>query len=92
MEQISENREYTIQRVKSILQNEYAEMSAYLENYTIDNKNLAYILNPDDTNLVIEFVLEQIYVPKEEFSISSMEQATDILLGGIKLDYLRTLS
>lgn len=85
------DREGTERKITSIIRNEYAELQTYLGNFTVEDKVLSDILNEEDTRIIKGFVLEQVYSNAEDFRIPQMDQSTDILINGIKLECLKRL-
>lgn len=86
-----DHKEQIIAKVVSIVQNEFSELESLYSNFTYGNKTLSEILNTNDASLVKEFMVEQIYVPKESFTISAMDQTVNLMLNGLKLSYIRNL-
>lgn len=85
------DREGTERKITSIIRNEYAELQTYLGNFTVEDRVLSDILDEDDTRIIKGFVLEQVYSSAEDFRIPQMDQSTDILINGIKLECLKRL-
>lgn len=85
------DRENTERKVSSIIRNEYAELQTYLGNFQVEDRVLSDILNEEDARIIKGFVLEQIYANKDDFRIPQMDQSTDILINGIKLECLKRL-
>lgn len=85
------DREGTEKKIVSIIRNEYAELQTYLGNFSVEDRVLSDILNEDDTRIIKGFVLEQVYANPEDFRVSQMDQSTDILINGIKLECLKRL-
>lgn len=82
----------TKDKIRRIVRNEFNELDTFLGNFICDDKPLSYILEEADVNTLVEFMIEQVYMPKENFTVFSMDQAVDIFMNGIKLDYLQKLS
>lgn len=85
------DREGTEKKIVSIIRNEYAELQTYLGNFSVEDRVLSDILNEDDTRIIKGFVLEQVYANSDDFRVSQMDQSTDILINGIKLECLKRL-
>lgn len=85
------DKEGTERKISSIIRNEYAELQTYLGNFQVEDRVLSDILNEEDARIIKGFVLEQVYSSKEEFRIPQMDQSTDILVNGIKLECLKRL-
>lgn len=88
---IDNNKEIVCNKVSRMIKNEFSEINSFFSNFICDEKPLCEILNDEDEDVIKEFMLEQIYISKENFSISNMDQSTDILINGIKLIYIKNL-
>lgn len=86
-----DNKEMVCNKVSRMIKNEFSEINSFFSNFICDEKPLCEILNDEDEAVIKEFMLEQIYISKENFSISNMDQSTDILINGIKLIYIKNL-
>lgn len=86
-----DNKEMVCNKVSGMIKNEFSEINSFFSNFICDKKPLCEILNDEDEDVIKEFMLEQIYISKENFSISNMDQSTDILINGIKLIYIKNL-
>lgn len=85
------DKEGTEKKITSIIRNEYAELQTFLSNFQVEDKILSEVLNEEDTRIIKGFVLEQVYSSSEEFRVPQMDQSTDILINGIKLECLKRL-
>ena len=83
-----ELKDITKAKVESIVKNEFETLKTFLSHYRYQGEALNKVVQSDDIELLIQFVLEQIYTPKDLFTISNMDQAVTLFLEGIKLDYL----
>lgn len=86
-----DNKEMVYNKVSRMIKNEFSEINSFFSNFICDEKPLCEILNNEDEDVIKKFMLEQIYISKENFSISNMDQSTDILINGIKLIYIKNL-
>lgn len=86
-----DNKESTIKKVESLVNNEYSELCGLFSNFTCNSKSLSNIFEPHDNEAIKDLVIEQIYIPKEQFSISNMDQSVSMYLNGLKLMYLKKL-
>lgn len=86
-----DNKESTIKKVESLVNNEYSELCGLFSNFTCNSKSLSNIFEPHDNEAIKDLVIEQIYIPKEQFSISNMDQSVSMYLNGLKLMYLKRL-
>ena len=83
-----DQRDYIQSKVTRLVSYEWGELSAFLANFECDKKTLADNLNNDDAQIIIDFMLEQIYLDKSLYTVASMDQATDLLMNGIKQQVL----
>lgn len=86
-----ENTEATKSKVRKLVQNEYTELNSFFSNFICNEHPLNEILNESDIDELEKLILDQVYLPKEDFSVFLMDQAVDIYLNGIKLVYIRNL-
>lgn len=83
--------ELTKNKINRLVKNDFIEFSSYLSNFLCDDKQLSIIIDEQDIGVVVDFIIEQVYIPKDEFTVSGLDQSTDILVNGIKLNYLKSL-
>lgn len=77
-------------KVEMIVRNECNELKYFLSQFTLHGKDpLSDLVNWGDQESIQTFMLEQIYLPKESYSISQMEQATSIFINGLRLVTIR---
>lgn len=86
-----DNKESTVKKVESLVNNEYYELCGLLSNFTCNGKSLSNIFEPQDNEAIKDMVIEQIYIPKDQFTISNMDQSVGMYLNGLKLIYLKKL-
>lgn len=86
-----DSRDLIIGKVTRLINNEFSELSAFYSNFIYNEKPLSEILDEADSDTVKDFILEQIYIPKENWSIPAMDQSVSIFLNGVKLNYIRNL-
>lgn len=86
-----DNKESTIKKVESLVNNEYSELCGLLSNFICNGKSLSNIFEPRDNEAIKDMVIEQIYIPKDQFTISNMDQSVGMYLNGLKLMYLKKL-
>lgn len=86
-----DNKESVVKKVDSLVNNEYFELCGLLSNFTCNGKSLANIFEPQDNEAIKDMVIEQIYIPKDQFTISNMDQSVGMYLNGLKLMYLKKL-
>lgn len=83
--------ELTKNKINRLVKNDFIEFSSYLSNFLCDDKQLSIIIDEQDIGVVVDFIIEQVYIPKDEFTVSGLDQSTDILVNGIKLNSLKSL-
>lgn len=83
--------ELTKNKINRLVKNDFIEFSSYLSNFLCDDKQLSIIIDEQDIGVVVDFIIEQVYIPKDDFTVSGLDQSTDILVNGIKLNYLKSL-
>lgn len=86
-----DNKESTVKKVESLVNNEYSELCGLFSNFTCNGKSLSNIFEPQDNEAIKDMVIEQIYIPKDQFTISNMDQLVGMYLNGLKLMYLKKL-
>lgn len=86
-----DNKDAILGRVRRLVDNEFSELNAFYSNFMCDEKPISDIVKDEDAEIIKEFIVEQIYIPKEEFSLSTMDQSVSIFLNGIKLEYIKSL-
>ena len=86
-----ENTEAVKLKVGRLVRNEYAELNSFFSNFICNDHPLNEVLNEADIAELETLILEQVYIPKEEFSVFLMDQAVDIYINGIKLLYIKNL-
>ena len=67
-----ELKDITKTKVESIVKNEFETLKTFLSQYRYQGEALNKVVQSDDIELLIQFVLEQIYTPKDLFTISSI--------------------
>lgn len=81
-----ENTELKIQR---ILKNIHSETFTFLNKFRYKSKPLGVRLDVEtDTENLFNLMLEQIYIPKEHFQLSQMDQSIELFMQGLKLNYV----
>ena len=84
-----DQKEYIASKITKLVNSEYQELSSFLMNYVCDEKTLATHVNLEDSKIIIDFVLEQLYLEEPVFTVASMDQATEILVKGLRLEALK---
>ena len=78
-------------KIDRLVRNEFSELTTYLSNFKCNKKVLSFIVEDDDIQMVEDFILEQVYIPKNDFTISNMDQSTSIFINGLKLSYIKKI-
>lgn len=86
-----DNKESVIKKVDILVNNEYSELCGLMSNFNCDGKSLSTIFELQDNEAIKDMVIEQIYIPKDQFSISNMDQSVNMYLNGLRLMYLKKL-
>jgi hypothetical protein len=86
-----DNKESVIKKVDILVNNEYSELCGLMSNFNCDGKSLSTIFELQDNEAIKDMVIEQIYIPKDQFSISNMDQSVSMYLNELKLMYLKKL-
>lgn len=86
-----DNKESVIKKVDILVNNEYSELCGLMSNFNCDGKSLSTIFELQDNEAIKDMVIEQIYIPKDQFSISNMDQSVSMYLNGLRLMYLKKL-
>lgn len=86
-----DNKESVIKKVDILVNNEYSELCGLMSNFNCDGKSLSTIFELQDNEAIKDMVIEQIYIPNDQFSISNMDQSVSMYLNELKLIYLKKL-
>lgn len=78
-------------KIDRLVRNEFSELTTYLSNFKCNKKALSFIVEDDDIQMVEDFIFEQVYIPKNDFTISNMDQSTSIFINGLKLSYIKKI-
>lgn len=78
-------------KIDRLVRNEFSELITYLSNFKCNKKVLSFIVEDDDIQMIEDFIFEQIYIPKNDFTISNMDQSTSIFINGLKLSYIKKI-
>lgn len=78
-------------KIDRLVRNEFSELTTYLSNFKFNKKVLNFIVEDDDIQIVEDFIFEQVYIPKDDFTISNMDQSTSIFINGLKLSYIKKI-
>lgn len=78
-------------KIDRLVRNEFSELTTYLSNFKCNKKVLSFIVEDDDIQMIKDFIFEQVYIPKNDFTISNMDQSTFIFINGLKLSYIKKI-
>lgn len=78
-------------KIDRLVRNEFSELTTYLSNFKCNEKVLSFIVENDDIQMVKDFIFEQVYIAKNDFTISNMDQSTSIFINGLKLSYIKKI-
>lgn len=78
-------------KIDRLVRNEFSELTTYLSNFKCNKKVLSFKVEDDDIQMVEDFIFEQVYIPKNDFTISNMDQSTSIFINGLKLSYIKKI-
>lgn len=78
-------------KIDRLVRNEFSELITYLSNFKCNKKVLSFIVEDDDIQMIEDFIFEQVYIPKNDFTISNMDQSTSIFINGLKLSYVKKI-
>lgn len=78
-------------KIDRLVRNEFSELITYLSNFKCNKKVLSFIVEDDDIQMIEDFIFEQVYIPKNDFTISNMDQSTSIFINGLKLSYIKKI-
>ena len=78
-------------KIDRLVRNEFSELTTYLSNFKCNERVLSFIVEDDDIQMIEDFILEQVYIPKDDFTISNMDQSTSIFINGLKLSYIKKI-
>lgn len=83
------DKENTGLKIQRILKNIHSEASTFLNKFRYKSKPLGVYLDVEtDTENLFNLMLEQIYIPKEHFQLSQMDQSIELFMQGLKLNYV----
>lgn len=78
-------------KIDRLVRNEFSELTTYLSSFKCNKKVLNFIVEDDDIQMIEDFIFEQVYIPKSDFTISNMDQSTSIFINGLKLSYIKKI-
>lgn len=78
-------------KIDRLVRNEFSELTTYLSNFKCNEKVLSFKVEDDDIQMVEDFIFEQVYIPRNDFTISNMDQSTSIFINGLKLSYIKKI-
>lgn len=84
-----DNREAVDTKVKRVVNNIWQELAAFLNNFQYESTILSSVLVTEDTPILVNLITESIY---NEFTIAQIDYQVDLVVGGIKLNYLKNIT
>lgn len=78
-------------RIINLINYEVSELVSFLNSFEYEGRQVYEGMSSEDLQLLTDFIIEQSFIEQESFSVSGMDQATDILISGIKLTALKGL-
>lgn len=78
-------------KIDRLVRNEFSELTTYLSNFKCNKKVLSFKVEDNDIQMIEDFIFEQVYIPKNDFTISNMDQSTSIFINGLKLSYIKKI-
>lgn len=89
MENHISDKNRVVKKVDMMVQNEYNELASFLSNFICDGVPISDLIREDDVTSIKNIILEQVYIPKDSFSASQMDQTVSMYIQGLKLIYLK---
>lgn len=86
---IKGNQDKVKNKIKMIINNEMIDLSNFLGNFKHGANPLRLNIKEEDIKVIIEAIIEQVY--NEDFKIHQMDSAIEIIIQGLKLNYLNKL-
>lgn len=86
-----DNTEITKQKIDKLVENYFAELNSFLSRFICIDKPLSNIIDFDNVDSLKAMITQLVYVPKEEFTVSNMDQTVELYYSGIKIEYLKRL-
>lgn len=86
-----DNKEATKKKIDVLVNNEFSELQGLFSNFTVQGKTLSVVLEHKDTEAIKDLLKEQVYLPKDQFSIHRMDESVSLFLNGLKLMYIKNL-
>lgn len=90
-EQEGSVKEHIKSRVTSLVNYETSELVSFLSGFDYNGVVLSEGFAAEDKQLILDFIVEQVFQPSATFTVSGMDQAADILINGVKLSVLKNL-
>lgn len=85
-----DQKDFITSKVTRLVTYEWGEIVSFLANFDCQKKSLADLVSEDDSKIIIDFMMEQIYLDKSIYSIPGMDQSTDLLVNSIKQNVLNS--
>lgn len=79
-------------KVQRMIRNIYSETQSFLAKFLVEKKQFSTLIESNtDGELIFALMWEQIYIPKEEFNLSQMDQSVELFMQELKLRYISKL-
>lgn len=87
-----ENKKNTEIKIQRIIRNLYSENNSFLGKFLLRGKPLNLVLDIDsDSDGIFSLIWDQVYIPKDEFTLAGMDQSVDLFMQELKLNYINKL-
>lgn len=86
-----DDKEKVHTKVSQIVENNFAEINQLLSRFLCVGKPLSSLIDYDDAKVLKQLMIDQIYIPKEDFTPSNMDQSVELFYSGLKLEYIKKL-
>lgn len=86
-----DNTEITKQKINKLVENYFAEINSFLSRFICIDKPLSNVINFDNVDPLKDMITQWVYMPKDEFTISNMDQTVELYYSSVKIEYLKRL-
>lgn len=85
------NREAVMTRVENLVRFEMSELKSFLSEYHCGEFCMGECVTPEDTQAILDFVVDHVFEPRDVFTISVMDQTAEIVVSGVRMNALTKL-
>lgn len=85
------NEEVTKTKINKLVENSFAEMNSFLSKFICIDKPISNIIDLSDSESIKLMITELVYMEKDQFTVSNMDQTVELFFSGLKLEYLKRL-